>query len=243
MVEKVESIHLEKVGSTNTYAKEHYADFDLSKITCITADEQTSGRGRFNRPWTSPKGVNIYLSFFFTLKKGKDLNNLAQILALSIANMLQKEGLTPQIKWPNDLLINRKKIAGILCEVVDLKEDFGVILGAGINVNMEKKECDQIDQPATSFLIEGKKIYNRDILIDVLQKVFIKNYELYKQKGFNPFYTHYDALLLHKGESITLKQNGESLSGILHSLNPDGRLNLLLPSGEIKTLSSGDIKK
>lgn len=244
MVEKVIQIHLEKVSSTNTYAKENYSHFDLEKITRITADEQTAGRGRFNRSWVSPKGENIYLTYFFKMdKKIMDLNNIAQILSLSITKLLNKMGLSPCIKWPNDVLVNGKKIAGILCETLDLHDHFGVILGTGINVNMPKKSLDQIDQPATSLCVELGENQKRDSLIKMLETFFLEDYALYQREGFKPFYMSYDALLTHKGKPITLKQDGHVISGTLHSLNPDGRLNILLDSGEMQTLSSGEIKK
>ncbi len=237
-------IHLEKVNSTNTYAKENYRHFDLNQLTRITADEQTAGRGRFKRPWVSPKGENIYLTYFFTSeKKLMGLNNLAQILSLSITKLLGKEGLSPQIKWPNDVLINGKKIAGILCETIDLHDKFGVVLGTGININMPKEALDKIDQPATSLFVEKGKVYETESLINPLEGFFLEDYHLYERDGFKPFYMSYDALLTHKGKPITLKQNGHSISGTLHSLNPDGRLNILLDSGEIQTLSFGEIKK
>lgn len=244
MVEKVTQIHLEKVNSTNTYAKENYSHFDLGEITRITADEQTAGRGRFTRSWISPKGENIYLTYFFTMdKKVMDLNNLAQILSLSITKLLNKCGLSPHIKWPNDVLVNGKKIAGILCETIDLQDRFGVILGTGINVNMAKEALDQIDQPATSLFVELEKKLDFDPLIKQLEAFFLEDYQLFRRDGFKPFYMSYDALLTHKGKPISLKQNGQVISGTLHSLNPDGRLNILLDNGDIQTLSSGEIKK
>lgn len=243
MKKKVVQIHLTKVPSTNTWAKENYKNFDLSQITRITADEQTKGRGRFNRVWVSPKGVNIYLTFFFAVEKSRlALNNLPQILSISIANLLDKEGLKPQIKWPNDVLINRKKLAGILCETIDLGNSYGVILGTGINVNMSQDMLRDIDQAATSLLVETGKLHSKEFLTQSLETLFLKDLFLYQKEGFNPFYKTYDDLIAFKGEVITFHQNGESFSGTLHSLNPDGRLNLLLSSGEIKALSSGEIE-
>lgn len=244
MVEKVAHIHLEKVNSTNTYAKENYRHFNLETMTRITADEQTAGRGRFDRSWVSPKDQNIYLTYFFTAeKKIMDLNNLAQIISLSITKLMSTLGLTPHIKWPNDVLINGKKIAGVLCETIDLHEKFGVVLGYGININMPKELLDQIDQPATSLLAELGKDQDKNSLIDQLEKFFLEDYHLYLRDGFKPFYMSYDALLTHKRKPIILKQDGHLISGTLHSLNPDGRLNILLDNGDIQTLSSGEINK
>jgi BirA family biotin operon repressor/biotin-[acetyl-CoA-carboxylase] ligase len=244
MVEKVAYIHLEKVNSTNTYAKENYRYFTLESMTRITADEQTAGRGRFDRSWISPKGQNIYLTYFFTSKKKiMDLSNLAQIISLSITKLMSTLGLKPHIKWPNDVVINGKKIAGVLCETIDLHEKFGIVLGCGINVNMPKDSLDQIDQPATSLFAELGKEQDKNALIDQLEKFFLEDYHLYVRDGFKPFYVSYNALLTQKKKPITLKQNGHLISGTLHSLNPDGRLNILLSNGDIETLSSGEIKK
>ncbi|MBF5059380.1 biotin--[acetyl-CoA-carboxylase] ligase [Candidatus Neptunochlamydia vexilliferae] len=243
MVEKVTPIHLESIDSTNTYAKNNYQNFDPKGWTRITATEQTGGRGRFNREWVSPKGESIYLTYYFTMEKEKaDLGNLTQVLSLSIVKLLQKEGLKGEIKWPNDVLIGGKKIAGILAETIDLQEKWGVILGMGINVNVKKETLDPIDQPATSFLVETGKSYDMSSLIAMLEMLFLTDYDLYLEKGFAHFYKEYDALLTHKGKEITLHQNGTSISGTLHSLSPDGRINILLPSGEVETFHSGEIK-
>jgi BirA family biotin operon repressor/biotin-[acetyl-CoA-carboxylase] ligase len=244
MVEKVTAIHLDAIDSTNTYAKENSAQFNPDDITRISCDEQFKGRGRFNRVWISPKGKNIYLTYFFTYEKNPmEINNLAQILCLSIAKLLSREGLDPKIKWPNDILINQKKISGILCETVDLQDKFGVVLGTGINVNMEEDLLKEIDQPATSLQVETGKSFDKHALMNSLDEFFLKDLALYKKEGFKPFYMSYDALLTHKGMPISIKQGSKTLSGTLHSLNPDGRLNLLLENGEIQTITSGEIKK
>ena len=243
MIEKIIEIHLDQVDSTNKWAKDNYRNLDLSQFTRITADEQTAGYGRFNRFWLSPKGLNIYLTYFFTLNKDKaNLNNLTQILSLSITKLLHKKGLTSQIKWPNDILIKDKKIAGILCETIDLGEKYGIILGAGINVNMPRKLLSSINQPATSFKLETGKTYQREELIKILEEFFFSDFQRYIKEGFTPFYKTYESLLKDKGKIITLKQYQHSVTGILHSLNSDGRLNLLLSSGDIKTFSSGEIE-
>ncbi|NGX50936.1 MAG: Bifunctional ligase/repressor BirA [Chlamydiae bacterium] len=239
MEENVKHIHFKEIDSTNNWAKKNCRSLDLSQITRITADEQTSGRGRFNRKWLSPKDLNIYLTYLFAIDRDTiDPANLAQLLSLSIASLLDQEGVTPQIKWPNDVLIDGKKIAGLLCETTDL----AIILGAGINVNMGKELLDTIDQPATSLLVETGKSHSIEKLIKSLELLFLQDLRLYRKEGFPPFFKRYDALLTHKGQTITLKQNGSSVTGTLHSLNPDGRLNLLLPSGEIQTISSGEIQ-
>ena len=237
-------IHLTSVNSTNTWVKDNYKELDAQAITRVTASEQTKGRGRFNREWVSPKDQNIYVTYFFSVPKEIiNLNSLAQLLCLSIAKLLAEHEMDPHIKWPNDLIVNSKKIGGILCETIDFGKEYGIIIGAGLNVNMPPDMLEKIDQPATSFFNELGKTFTLDPLIKQLDHFFLQDLSLYKREGFKPFYMSYEALLTHKGMPITLKQNGDSISGVLHSLNPDGRLNLLLPNGKIKTISSGEIKK
>lgn len=199
-------IHLKSVHSTNRWAKENSTHLDRNKLTRITAEKQTGGYGRFNRPWVSPKGLNIYVTYFFTNKKTQsDLNHLSQLLCLSTAKLLFYQNLCPQIKWPNDILIRGKKIAGILCEIIDLLDVHGVILGAGININMPKKDLNHINQPATSILNEKGKKTSLEPLLALLDQIFVYDLALYQTQGFKPFYTIYNSLLTKVSTSELLK--------------------------------------
>src|SRR5579872_3829888 len=87
-------IQLDVIDSTNTYAKQHAASFPKDQITCVTAEEQTAGRGRYDRKWVSPKGVNIYATFYFTLPANTlDIVSLSQVMAYSLSSLLLQEGL------------------------------------------------------------------------------------------------------------------------------------------------------
>jgi BirA family biotin operon repressor/biotin-[acetyl-CoA-carboxylase] ligase len=138
---KVKNVFLKKVDSTQTFAKENLKNFKEDVITCVTADEQTMGRGRFKRVWHSPKG-NLYSTFYLKLPSNtKDLTSLGQILALSLLEVLKEDKnlQNPQISWPNDILISDKKFSGVLCEIVFTNEFADIFLGIGINVNMDEK--------------------------------------------------------------------------------------------------------
>ena len=133
-------IHLDTIDSTNTYAKRECHRFAPDQITCITAEMQTAGRGRFQRKWLSPKGVNLYTTFYFRLPpQTLHLTSLAQVMAFTLASLLIEEKLHPKIKWPNDLMLNGKKIGGILCETTFHPDFIDIFLGVGLNVNMEKE--------------------------------------------------------------------------------------------------------
>ena len=237
------SLHFNTIDSTNTYAKAHAKTFDPKKITCITADEQTAGRGRFQREWKSPKGVNLYATFCFQLPlQTLHLNSLAQLMAASLAALLIKEGLHPKIKWPNDIQLNNKKLSGILCETSFQNGIAQIFLGIGINVNMEPSDLNEIDQPATSLKQETHRSWNRPELLEKLQKQFLHDLSLFKSKGFTPFHSLFENLLAHKGEQIRCFDGKKTWVGICHSLTMDGQLNIYLPDKSMHTITSGDIE-
>ena len=236
------SIHLDTTDSTNTYAKLHALKFPTDQITCIDAEEQTAGRGRYQRRWLSPRGANLYATFYFQLPSDTShLISLAQVMAASFASVLIKEGFFPKIKWPNDIQLQGKKIAGILCETAFHPPAVDVFLGIGVNVNMDIELLAQIDQPATSLKAETGHAWDKKILLHKLQKQFAADLQKFKQQGFTPFYELFDSLLALRGQKITCFDGKKTWVGICHSLTNEGQLNLLLPDQSIHTLSSGDI--
>lgn len=237
------NIHLETIDSTNTYAKQHAKTFAADKITCITAEEQTAGRGRFQRSWISPKGVNIYATFYFRLPINTlHLISLSQVMTYSFASVLLKEGLQPKIKWPNDVQLNGKKVSGILCETAFQEHFVELFLGIGVNVNMEIKEASKIDKPATSLKIETGRSWDKEALLKKIQKEFLVDLKNFKKGGFTPFHSQFENLLAYKGETVRCFDGKKEWTGVCHSLTNDGQLNLYLPDKSIHTVLSGDIK-
>ncbi len=154
----VDFIQLESIPSTNTWAKEHALTFNPSHLTCITAEEQTGGRGRRDKKWLSPKGMNLYSTFYFVIPNSSSyLANLGQAMVLACAELLLEMEVPVEIKWPNDLLAQKKKIGGVLTETIPLQSEIGVILGLGLNVNMSQELLMTIDQPATSLQLFLKR--------------------------------------------------------------------------------------
>ncbi len=236
-------IHFDSIDSTNTWTKKNAATLDPNQLTCVTALEQTSGRGRFFRKWISPKGQNIYATLFFSLPRNCPyLINLGQILSLSCISVLKKKGFCPKIKWPNDLLLEGKKVAGILCETLSFEDRIGVALGIGINVNMSQELLDTIDQPATSLAQLSGQTWTLEQILEPVLKQFLKDLDLLETKGFEPFRPMYESYLAYKGETISCNDGLKMIKGICHSINPDGRLNLLLPDGKVATLNAGELK-
>jgi BirA family biotin operon repressor/biotin-[acetyl-CoA-carboxylase] ligase len=238
----VDEIHLDSIDSTNTYAKQHSASFAPDRITCITAEEQTAGRGRFQRKWVSPRGVNLYATFYFRLPAHTlHLISMGQVMTYSFASLLLQAGLHPKIKWPNDVQLEGKKISGVLCETSFTRDFADLFLGIGVNVNLEEKIAKQIDQPATSLLIETGRSWDRQALLKALQKQFAANLEKFEKEGFFPFHSAFENLLAYKGQTVRCFDGKKEWVGICHSLTNDGQLNLYLPDKTIYTVLSGEL--
>ncbi len=232
-------IHFDSIDSTNTWVKSHLGELDPNGMTCVSASMQTAGYGQFHRTWVSPKDLNVYATFYFTLpKEQRTIANLAQLISLSVAKYLISLGFKPLIKWPNDLLLDEKKAGGVLCETQVRGHFFDIILGVGLNVNMPPNKLRKIDQPATSLYEVGGREFDTDSVLKGFSNVFQEDLSLYRKKGFDPFLPEYNTLLAYKGEQISI----DSEIGICHSLTAEGYLNVLLPSGEIKAFRTGKLK-
>lgn len=238
------NIFLDSIDSTNSYAKKHVDQFPKNTLTCIWAEEQTAGRGRFQRKWISPRGKNIYVTFYFRLpRSATHLSSIGQVLAISLAHVLIGEKLSPQIKWPNDILLSGKKLAGVLCETEFHTAFVDIFLGIGINVNMEPDELSAINQPATSLFAETNHQWDRKILGQKLQETFASDLEKFKKAGFAPFHSLFEELLTDRGKTIRCFDGKKEWIGTYDSIASGGELNIRLPNGEIHTLLSGEVTR
>jgi BirA family transcriptional regulator, biotin operon repressor / biotin---[acetyl-CoA-carboxylase] ligase len=241
MRKKIHYIHLDTVDSTNTYAKAHAHTF-AHPLTCITAKEQTAGRGRFQRRWVSPRGQNIYATLVFQVAPGSPyLSNIGQIMTLSCAQLLLSKGIISEIKWPNDIVVSGKKIGGVLTETTPLQEKISVAVGIGLNVNMEAALLEMIDQPATSLLQELGKREDLETLLEHLMQQFLTNLEILEKSGFAPFKETFEQLLAFRGQEITCHDGAQTIKGICQGITQEGHLKVLLPSGATKILLAGEI--
>lgn len=173
---KIKKIFLNTVDSTNTYAKTNGPSFNPRELTCIIAEEQLAGYGQFGRKWISPKGVNLYATFYFHLPaKSENIEELAIFMGKILKTVLEQQGVSPTMKWPNDLLLNGKKVAGVLCETVFHPDHIEIILGFGLNVNMEEEALAKVDQKATSLRQETGRIWEKNILLDQILSHFLSD--------------------------------------------------------------------
>ncbi|MBA3957290.1 MAG: biotin--[acetyl-CoA-carboxylase] ligase [Parachlamydiaceae bacterium] len=232
--------HFKVIDSTNTWAKKNAVELPRDKLTCVTADEQTGGRGRLQRRWESPPSQNIYASFCFFLDAYKEvIGNIPQVLALAVVQVLQKLEFSPKIKWPNDLLLSGKKVGGILCETSPVDGGLFVVVGVGINVNMPREELEKIGQPATSLLVETGKTFDRDLLLSRIEHYFVSYLDELMKKGFEAFLKQFTEVLVGMSKRIQFHDHQRLQEGILLSIEKDGSLNLKLDSGECKNYKAG----
>ena len=215
-------LHFSEIDSTHLYAKTHLNELS-DTYTLITATKQTSGFGRKGDAWIS-RGENLLATFVFPAPK-QDIQNLGQLLAYSVIKILENLALEPKFKWPNDILISYRKVAGILTEVHDQM----VILSIGLNVNIEKDILDDIGSPATSLSNELRHTQSVKNLKLEINKRFFSDLREFENSGFKPFFPAFHAKLAFVGKMAKCSQG----MGKIDSLLPDGRLVLKNESSDI----------
>jgi len=231
-----------KLDSTNAFLKQHCST--LPDYSVIWADEQTQGRGRFARIWNSEPGLDLTFSLLLPLTsmEQKLRQNITQIAALSVAQLLEGYDLKPSVKWPNDVLIQGKKISGILCEITETDERVCGVLGIGINVNNTDKFLANLDLPATSLRCElHHKVVRQDLLTKLLE-IIINCFNVLCQTGFTQNRQEIKKRLAFINEHIIftdVKQN--SYSGKIIDLNDDGTLLFECEKRGVISLNSGEI--
>ncbi|MCU0857688.1 MAG: biotin--[acetyl-CoA-carboxylase] ligase [Pontiellaceae bacterium] len=226
-----------RLPSTNTFLKERVGiEPDLPSGTVAAAHEQVQGRGRHDREWVSACGENLTFSLLWRGDcEPRRLPAASMAVAVAVADLLETEGLSPTLKWPNDVLVNDRKICGILSEGVS----GGIIIGIGLNVNM--KRADSINQPATSLWIETRE--RRDInelLVKLLGNISVRLGE-WEAGGFSKVRKSWEPKIPNIGKTVVVRDGAASRRGILAGFGGDGELLLREETGHLRTIWAGDI--
>jgi BirA family biotin operon repressor/biotin-[acetyl-CoA-carboxylase] ligase len=238
-------IFLDEVESTNTFCVK-LAELGAPNGTVVVSESQTKGRGRLGREWASPRGGNIYMSILLRLGISiKDATPLTLMAAVaSTRSLREKTGLMVEIKWPNDLMANGRKLGGILTET---KARAGravlTVLGIGINVNIEPADLPEgVRETATSVKHETKRSHSRAILIASLLEEINSWYSLFSRGGRDPVLREWKRLSSTLGNHVRVETGRETVFGLAEDINGDGNLLLRLRSGRQKSIRSGDVK-
>lgn len=239
----MEVVKLEKVDSTNSWAKLNIEN--VKDKTFVVAQCQTNGRGRLNRSWVDLGCGNLFASLI--LKPSDTFKeiypNLTQYLSVVLCKVFEKYNLKPQIKWPNDVLINEKKIAGILSEtVMQGKILKGIVLGFGVNLKSEEADLKNIpDKIATALNLEiGQVVFPEKFLQDV-DDIFFQGYEKFLEEGFLYIKKDYIERTGFLGKDISVKQFNSSDFGKALEITDKGELVILKKNNEKAVLTIGDI--
>lgn len=233
----------EVVDSTNIRAKE-LGEKGAPHGTLVVAEQQTAGKGRRGRSWVSPPGSSIYMTLL--LKPEVEPSRapmLTLLMAYAIADAFRGEkNLDVQIKWPNDLVLNKKKICGILTEMsAEVGYVHYVVIGVGINVNTESFQ-EEISQTATSLRIEeGVKFQRAELIAAIMQK-FEMYYEKFCASGnLSDIMDGYNAILVNKDREVRVLEPGNEYNAKALGINETGELIVEKEDGSRTEIFSGEV--
>ena len=239
-----EYFYYREIDSTNKRART-LATEGYPEGTVVVAEKQTDGRGRRGRNWYSPSNQGIYVSIIlrpvFPLKQ---LSRVSLLTAVAVAEALEQElNLQPSIKWPNDILIDGKKIAGILSEAVtDMDSIEYIVIGIGLNINNPPQDFPaDLRTPATSALAENDHPGSR---IKVLRRLLLsleKHYNLLQSGDFAHTLEIARRLSLVIGQEVRLEESNIFISGLAIDIDDSGFLLVQDQTGSIHTIMSGEI--
>ncbi|MDO8586088.1 MAG: biotin--[acetyl-CoA-carboxylase] ligase [Armatimonadota bacterium] len=228
------------VSSTNDIARQ-LAACQADEGTVVVAAEQTLGRGSRGRAWISPAGVNLLLSVILRppVERGR-ISELAFVAAVSVARFLNGDtGLAARVKWPNDVRVGGRKIAGILIEApVCLKKEIPTaVVGIGVNINWTDLPP-EIAETATSVLIETGRTLDLESALTGLLDSLDAVYRTYRVDGFEAVLADWRLLDCTTGEEVTVLLDGETVRGVAESVASDGSLVVRQADGSLRKLTA-----
>jgi BirA family transcriptional regulator, biotin operon repressor / biotin---[acetyl-CoA-carboxylase] ligase len=237
---------LPETTSTNADAF-HLAEAGAEEGTTVIADAQIGGKGRRGRVWSSPSGVNLYCSVVLRPAiMPHEAPQLTFLSAVAVARAIaQATALEPEIKWPNDVLISGRKVAGLLNEMSAETDRVNfVILGIGVNLNMTPAQFPaEVRTPATSLLLEQGLPVNRAQFAARMLGELDRLYTDFLHHGFGPVRDEWQQRCNANGREVVVSEAGvETVRGMFHGIDGDGALLLRFPDGTVERILSGDVR-
>ncbi|TFY93957.1 bifunctional biotin--[acetyl-CoA-carboxylase] ligase/biotin operon repressor BirA [Pseudomonas nabeulensis] len=228
------------IDSTNAEAL-RLVDAGCAAPFLVVAEQQTAGRGRRGRKWVSPFAQNVYYSLVLRIEGGlRQLEGLSLVVGLAVMQALRELGVQGAgLKWPNDVLVADRKIAGILLELVGDPADIcHVVIGIGINVNMQK--ADEVDQQWTSVWLETGSAVDRNHLVAQLGVQLQGYLERHKESGFAALQGEWEQNHLWQGRAASLIAGASQIDGEVLGVDCQGALRLSVDGVE-KIFSGGEL--
>jgi BirA family biotin operon repressor/biotin-[acetyl-CoA-carboxylase] ligase len=211
---------------------------------CLAAEIQTAGRGRRGRTWQSSLASSLTFSLLWRFDKGAaQLGGLSLLVGLALVRVLRAQGVSAAaVKWPNDIVVDHKKLAGILIETQgDMLGPTAAVIGIGINMRLSAIQCDAIDQPVTDLASQLPSPASRNVLLAALLKELVATLDRFGKEGFAPFHAEWIACHALHGEKVRISHaSGEVVDAVVTGLAVDGSL-LVEARGKIEALTSAEI--
>eukprot|EP00929_Paragymnodinium_shiwhaense_P064179 TRINITY_DN32120_c0_g1_i1.p1 TRINITY_DN32120_c0_g1~~TRINITY_DN32120_c0_g1_i1.p1 ORF type:complete len:353 (+),score=24.15 TRINITY_DN32120_c0_g1_i1:41-1099(+) len=255
----ISTTHFEEIDSTQTYAERELSRLDLTKLNIVSADFQTAGRGTRERTWQALEGKSALMTFVFRFPQecenlfvNRNAPNATQVLAICVADIVAEtlgKGHTVGLKWPNDIVVDGHKVAGILaraeCSPGPRLET--LLLGVGVNINSEKAELDKIARPvwpagSLRSLSGSEQGFSVAEFREKLAMRFAQALRKFFVSGFAAFVERVNAMDVHTGQQITFRvADNLTVEGICLGVNESGHVMLKPPDGQVQTYPSGEI--
>lgn len=235
-------IILEETDSTNEEGKRQGAAGAPDGTLCL-AERQTGGKGRLGRVWSSPAGTGVWMTLLLRPHLApQEATQLTLIAGLSVCQAIRRlTGCDAMIKWPNDVVIGRKKVCGILTELAaDMEQIHYVLVGIGINANLSEFQG-ELQKKATSLLLETGHKINRAALIQAVLEEFETYYDRFLTDLTADFITPYEALCVSLNRRVSVIRGGREITGQSIGLNQEGELLIRTDSGDILEIGSGEV--
>lgn len=234
--------YFQEIDSTNLEAK-RLGEQNTPHGTIVIAEKQTAGRGRRGKGWESPSGSSIYMTILLRPElEPTHAPMLTLVMAMAVTKAIQQETeLEAKIKWPNDVVVNGKKVVGILTEMsTEIDYINHVVIGVGINVNTQKFP-EEISATATSLALEkGKQMRRSPLIVSVMQQ-FETYYERFIQsKDLAFLMEEYNHLLVNCNREVKVLGK-ESYTGIARGINTKGELLVERENGETEVVFAGEV--
>lgn len=231
---------LDSVDSTNAEAVRLVGQ-GAAMPTLVLAERQTAGRGRRGRKWVSPFAENLYYSLVLRIDGGmRQIEGLSLLVGLAVMNVLHEMGVKGAgLKWPNDLLVGNRKIAGVLLELIgDPADVCHVVIGVGINVNMQAST--EVDQSWTSMRLERGALTDRNELAAKVSDSLDALLAIHNEQGFTAFQAAWEQAHLWQGRSVTLLSGVNAVEGVVLGIDTSGALRLEVDGVE-RSFSGGEL--
>jgi BirA family biotin operon repressor/biotin-[acetyl-CoA-carboxylase] ligase len=235
------------VASTNSALRE-LATKAAPEGTVVIAEEQTAGHGRFGKPWFSPPAVNLYLSVLFRpTVPPRDVAGFSFVGSLALCDAIKSEGLDATIKWPNDVLVEGKKVAGVLveCATLESRVDY-VIIGFGVNLNVTHKALmaalGHSGHAAGSLGDFARREIDRNAFAAALLNNLARWVEVYRAHGPAPLLAAWRDRDILTGRRVEVRGEGPSYEGRVLGVDAEGYLLLRDSVGDLRRVLAGEIR-